>query len=132
MKLACCGDDCSFCPRYIATLNQDEHKLREIAVLWQKIGWRENIDPPETLACYGCETFNRPCEYCVRECCMEKSIENCGKCKSYPCDRIEKAFEITRMNVERFKDILSKDDYEIFIKAYFSKKENLDKVYREF
>lgn len=132
MKLACCGDDCGFCPRYDATLNQDKQKLKEIAVLWQKIGWRENIDSPETLACYGCETFNRPCEYRVRECCIEKKIENCGKCESYPCAKIEKAFEITRMNVERYKKILSKEDYEIFMKAYFLKKENLDKVNREF
>jgi len=42
------------------------------------------------------------------------------------------AFEITRNNVERYKDILSKEEYEIFMKAFFSKKENLDKVNREF
>jgi len=132
IKLASCGDDCSFCPRYNATLNKDERKLRAIAILWNKIGWRENIDPPETLVCYGCETFNRPCEYGVRECCIEKNIENCGKCESYPCDRIENAFKITRNYVEKYKDILSKEDYEIFAKAFFSKKDNLDKVNREF
>jgi hypothetical protein len=132
IKIAFCGDDCSFCPRYNATLNQNEHKLREIAILWKTIGWRENIDPPETLVCYGCDTFNGTCEYNVRECCIEKNNENCGKCESYPCDRIENAFEITRNNVEKYKDILSKEDYEIFVKAFFSKKDNLDKVNCEF
>jgi len=63
---------------------------------------------------------------------MEKKIENCGKCGSYPCDRIENAFEITRNNVEKYKDILSKEDYQIFVKAFFSKKDNLDKVNSEF
>ena len=128
IKLASCGDDCSFCPRYNATLNKDEHKLREIAILWKKIGWRKNIDPPETLACHGCDTFNGTCEYNVRECCIEKHIENCGKCESYPCDRIENAFEIARNNLKKYKDILSKEDCEIFVKAFFSKKDNLDKV----
>ena len=132
IELAFCGDDCSFCPRYNATLNQNEHKLREIAVLWKKIGWRENIDPPETLRCYGCDTFNGTCEYNVRECCIEKNIGNCGECKSYPCDKIENAFEIARNNVEKYKDILSKEDYQIFIKAFFSKQDNLDKANCEF
>ena len=128
IKLACCGDDCSSCPRYIATLNKNEDKLRGIAILWKKIGWRKNIDPPETLVCYGCDTFNETCEYGVRECCIEKNNENCGKCESYPCDKIETAFETTRNNAEKYKDILSKEDYEIFVKAFFSKKNNLDKV----
>jgi hypothetical protein len=47
-------------------------------------------------------------------------------------NRIENAFEITRNNVEKYKDILSKEDYEIFVKAFFSKKDNLDKVNCEF
>ena len=127
VKLACCGDDCGFCPRYTATLNKDEDKLREIAVLLKKIGWRKNVDPPETLVCYGCEAFNETCEYNVRECCIKKNIENCGKCENYPCDKIGNAFEITRNNAENFKRILSKEDYEIFVKAFFSKKENLEK-----
>ena len=130
-KLACCGDDCSSCPRYVATLNKNEDKLRGIAILWKKIGWRKNIDSPETLVCYGCDTFNETCEYGVRECCIENNNENCGKCESYPCDKIENAFKITRNNAEKYKAILSKEDYEIFVKAFFSKKSNLDNVNRE-
>jgi hypothetical protein len=68
----------------------------------------------------------------VRECCLEKNNENCGKCESYPCNKIDNAFEITRNNVEKYKEILSKEDYEMFAKAFFSKKDNLDKVNREF
>lgn len=131
-KLACCGDDCNFCLRYVATLNKDEDKLREIAILWKKIGWRDNIDPPETLICYGCDTFSETCEYNVRECCIEKNNENCGKCEDYPCDKIENAFRTTRNNAQKYRHILSKENYEIFEKAFFSKKENLDKVNPEF
>jgi len=44
VKLAFCGDDCNYCPRYNATLNQNEHKLREIAVLWKKsVGVKTSI-----------------------------------------------------------------------------------------
>ncbi|MFX1258194.1 MAG: DUF3795 domain-containing protein [Promethearchaeota archaeon] len=128
IKIACCGDNCSFCPRYSATLSNNDELLKEIAVLWKKIGWRDKIDPPEKLLCFGCETFNEECEYNVRGCCIEKKIENCGKCDNYPCNIIEKAFEITQINAKKFRDILSKEEYKIFKKAFFLKKENLDRV----
>ena len=62
---------------------------------------------------------------------ITKNNENCGKCEDYPCDKIENAFETTRKNAQEYLHILSKEDYEIFEKAFFSKKENLDKVNRE-
>jgi len=127
-KIACCGDACNYCPRYTATLNKDNERMKEIAILWNKIGWRESIDPPEKLVCYGCEFFEDPCEYNVKECCLEKKIENCGECSGYPCEKIKNAFEITQKNAEKFKDILSDEEYRFFEKAFFSKKENLEKV----
>jgi hypothetical protein len=125
VKLACCGDVCDLCPRYTATLSGDKEKLKAVAVLLKKVGWRDRVVSEEEVICQGCETYKGDCEFGVRECCLEKNIGNCGECDDYPCDKIQRAFEINRENAEKFKRILSSEEYEIFDRAFFSKKENL-------
>ena len=112
MKLASCGDVCNLCPRYVATLSGNKEELKKVAILLKKVGWRDEIKPPEEMICHGCQDIEQ-CEYDVKECCMEKKIENCGRCTIYPCSKIENAFEITEVNAEKFKKILSKEEYEI-------------------
>lgn len=125
MKLAYCGDVCSLCPRYIATLIGKKEELSEVAILLKKVGWRDEIKPAEEMLCHGCQDIE-VCEYDVKDCCKEKKIENCGKCSKYPCPKINKAFEITKLNAVKFKKILAKEEYELFYKAFFLKKEHLD------
>jgi len=124
-KIAYCGDCCAFCPRYIATLSGSGEKIKDVAFLMKKVGWRYNLDDPEKMKCEGCQDVEK-CEYGVKECCIERNIENCGKCIDYSCSKIEKAFEITEINAEKFKKILSKEEYDLFRKAFFLKKENLE------
>ena len=126
-KIAYCGDCCNYCPKYIATLSGSKEKLKEAAILMKKVGWRYNLDDLEKTKCEGCQDVEI-CEYGVKKCCIERNIENCGKCTDYPCSKIEKAFEITKINAEKFKKILSKEEYEMFHKAFFLKKENLEAV----
>jgi len=125
IKLAYCGDNCSKCPRYVATLSGDIEKLKESAILMKKAGWGRDMSDIEGLKCLGCQDIES-CEYGVKECCIERGIENCGQCVNYPCAQISKAFEITRGYAENFKSILSKEEYNIFHEAFFLKKENLD------
>ena len=125
-KIAYCGDNCAYCPKYSANLIGSREKLKDVAVLMKKVGWRYNLDDPEKMKCEGCQDVE-DCEYGVKECCIEKNIENCGKCVDYPCPLIESAFKITDENIEKFKKILSKEEYELFQIAYFQKKENLEK-----
>jgi hypothetical protein len=127
MKIAYCGDCCDYCPRYTATLCNSKEKLIEAAVLMKKVGWSHNINYPEKLICHGCQDIEA-CEYGVKECCMEKNIENCGICIDYPCSKIKKVFEKTRLNAVKFKKILSKKEYEIFHKAFFLKEHNLETI----
>ena len=127
MKLAYCGDCCNDCPRYIATLSGSKEKLRETALLMKKVGWTRDIDHPEKSKCHGCEDVEL-CEYRVKECCIEQDINNCGECSDYPCVKIQKAFEITQDNSEKFKMILSEEEYKMFNKAFFLKKKNLDNI----
>ncbi len=94
----------------------------------RKVGWRYNLDEPEKMVCHGCQDVEK-CEYTVKECCIEKKIENCGQCVNFPCAIINKAFKKTEDYKENFKKILTKKEYNIFQKAFFSKRENLNKIY---
>ena len=125
-KIAYCGDNCAYCPKYSSNLIGNRKKLKSVALLMKKVGWRYNLADPEKMKCRGCQEVEK-CEYGVKECCIERKVPNCGKCINYPCPIIEKAFEITEINIEKFKKILSKEEYDLFQIAYFQKKENLEK-----
>ena len=127
IKLAYCGDLCNYCPRYVATLSGNEEELKKVSKLMKKVGWSYNLEEPEKMKCLGCQDV-KSCEYNVKECCIERKLKNCGNCISYPCVKIEKAFEKTQNYAKNFKSILSPEEYEIFRKAFFLKKLNLDKV----
>ncbi|MFX1274193.1 MAG: DUF3795 domain-containing protein [Promethearchaeota archaeon] len=131
IKLAYCGDNCTACPRYVATISGSLEQLKESAKLMEKVGWGRDMENIEGLKCRGCQDIES-CEYGVKECCLEKNIENCGLCEDYPCSLINKAFEITSVNAEKFKDILTTQQYDIFHKAFFLKKEYLDKEHHNY
>ena len=131
LELAYCGDDCNLCPRYIATQNNSIEKLKEVAVLWKKAGWRENVVPPEDMVCHGCNT-ERKCIYDdIKKCALEKGIDNCGFCLDYPCGKIENVFAQTEIYVKLCKENCSKEEYELLNKAFFLKKQNMDKVHKQ-
>jgi hypothetical protein len=134
LKLGFCGDDCNVCPRYIATQSGDVEQLKKVAALWYGVGYRDKIVPPEELICRGC--FSTLCNVAylrdLRECALEKGIENCGKCGNYLCEKVLKVFEQTESFAKSIKEKCSKEEYECLQKAFFSKKENLDRVNREY
>ena len=130
LKLAFCGDDCNACPRYIATQSGDAERLKEAAAMWKRAGWRDEIVPPEEMVCHGCASV-KSCRYDdIRKCAQEKRIDNCGRCNDYPCKQIEKVFQQTESYAKLCKENCSKKDYECFQKAFFSKREKLDSIYK--
>ncbi len=131
LELAYCGDDCNLCPRYIATQSNSVEKLKEVAVLWEKVGWRQNNVPPEEMVCYGCVTVKKCIYDDIRKCAKEKGIANCGFCPDYPCGKIETVFSQTETYAKLCKKICSKEEYECLRKAFFSKKQKLDKVNKQ-
>jgi len=131
LKLGFCGDDCNVCPRYLATQSSDVEQLKKVAALWYRVGYRDKIVPPEELTCPGCSSRTWCDRMYVRECVLEKGVENCGKCGNYPCEKVLKAFEQTESFAKRIKEKCSKEEYECLRKAFFSKRENLDRVNRE-
>ena len=49
VKIASCGNDCNECPRYIATQSGDKEQLKEVAVLWRRVGYRDKIVSQEEI-----------------------------------------------------------------------------------
>jgi len=129
--LGFCGDDCNYCSRYTATQSGDVERLKEVAALWKIIGWRDTIVSPEEMVCHGCSSVNR-CTLGIKECAIGKGVDNCGKCNDYPCEKILKIFKENNLLADNCKELLSKKDNKCFQKAFFNKKERLDRAYKEF
>ncbi len=95
--IAYCGINCSECPAYIATQKNDDEARKKVAEEWQKI-FNPNIKP-EDINCDGCTSqTSRHFSYCseckIRQCGMEKKVENCAYCKEYACDKLNEFFKM--------------------------------------
>jgi hypothetical protein len=111
LKLAFCGNDCNRCKRYIATQNGLE-PLKQVAILWKRLSYRDIIEPPEKMACYGCSSAVG-CRYGIKECALENKVDNCGLCSRYPCNKIENMFQWAFQHAERMKDQCSEEEYNL-------------------
>ncbi len=125
--IAACGDKCSICPRYVATKENSTESLEYIAELWFKLGFRDIIAEPEEIKCYGCSKDNN-CMYKINSCPNLETINNCGECKSFVCSKLQQAFNNSEINRENTKATCTPDEYEVLHKAFFQKKEVLEKV----
>lgn len=121
--IAACGNDCSMCPRH---LPKSEDELRHTAELWRKIGYRDHVVSNEEISCNGCTTDNW-CRYNVIKCTTSRNISNCGQCEEYPCANIKECFEVTRSFEPACKAICTKEEYDMMSKAFFEKRENLER-----
>ncbi len=92
-----CGLPCSECGAYLATINDDDEKRREVAELWSK-EYNADIKPAD-INCESClsdsdNVFSHPkvCE--IRKCGKEKGLVSCAYCADYACDTLKKFFEM--------------------------------------
>lgn len=95
--IAYCGYICNECPVYIATRDNDNDKKIELSKQWSN---EKYTVTPEDINCLGCSPecshhfrFCGECE--IRLCGLNKKIKNCAYCNEYPCDKLNKPFEIT-------------------------------------
>lgn len=128
INLTCCGDDCNYCPRFLATQDGTPEKLKSVSELWLKCGFRDEIVANDEISCYGCTPSNK-CSHGINKCCFNKKIQNCGECIEYPCEMLNSAFEKTNIAAKNCLKICTKEEYELLYKAFFLKKQNLDKVF---
>ncbi|HTY82548.1 MAG TPA: DUF3795 domain-containing protein [Dehalococcoidales bacterium] len=130
LKTGVCGDDCNYCPRYMATLSGNEERLKDVAKMWVTAGWRKAEDAVEKIKCRGCGTV-KACGLGVKDCAAEKRVESCGECRDYPCEKMAKIFEGNQKEAPVCKKALTDSDYWLFQKAFFSKKARLDIIREE-
>lgn len=124
-RIGSCGDNCSKCPRFIATATKDSALLRQLASIWLQAGWRDRLVSPEELTCYGCATALE-CSNGVRQCAMAHSAEHCGECKNNTdCKIISAVFEKTEQSKKTCYEIFPVEIFDILDKSFFRKKENL-------
>ncbi len=88
--MAYCGLLCSDCPAYKATVADSMALRKEAAERWSEM-FKTTIKPEE-INCRGCDSnvlFSH-CKVCeIRACAKEKAVEDCGKCGSFACAKVE-------------------------------------------
>jgi hypothetical protein len=96
--IAYCGLDCSRCPTFLATQNDDDAARAETAALYaEQFGL---VFQPEDINCDGCRAlagkqigYCRVCE--IRQCCLKKGLEHCVICEQEPCEKLLKFHEFS-------------------------------------
>jgi hypothetical protein len=128
--ISVCGDVCSECPRYKATKRDRIDELEKVAQLWYKLGFRDRVVGIEEIKCTGCN--KKPdCGYGLTTCEHLKGLDNCGECELFPCPKFDEVFTKMEKGNEVCKLNCSANDYVIFKKAFFSKKEILAEIHRK-
>jgi hypothetical protein len=105
-----CGLNCSECPAFIATVNDDDELRKKTAELWSKEYGGEV--KPEDVNCDGCVSGTdrhighwHECE--MRICGQEKGVENCAFCNEFACEKLSKFFEavpVARTTLEEIRN----------------------------
>jgi hypothetical protein len=127
-----CGDECSYCPRYKATLSNDNTDLERVKELWVLFGWRKPEVSIEELKCWGCGKGNACAYQTLRDCAFGKDLQNCGMCRDYPCGLAKAAFEKTEHAFSACKSLCSGEEMDTLTKAFRYKKTNLDRIHTLF
>lgn len=127
INMGCCSDACDHCPRYIAMHSGNRDKLIEVAILWHKAGATATLLTPEEIACRGCSP-DKICPFGIAKCAFEKGLKHCGECSDYPCLILKARFDLIPKLSEDMKKVCTKEEYDLVYKAFWQKKENLDKA----
>jgi hypothetical protein len=90
-----CGLVCSECDAYIATKKNDDELARRTAGKWSEMFQKEI--KVRDIWCDGCLVGGKKCIHCrtceIRACGQQNGVENCGKCRDYPCEMLEDFFK---------------------------------------
>ena len=113
-----CGDNCAYCPRYMATQNGRIEELEKVKELWIRLGLREHDFPVKDMSCHGCKPENK-CAYTeLRACVSTKMHDNCGLCDEYPCNLIHSAFDKSERLKDRVKITCTQEERDLLQKAF--------------
>ncbi|MFQ3579922.1 MAG: DUF3795 domain-containing protein [Bacteroidales bacterium] len=129
-KISFCGDVCTECPRYVATIANDNIALKSLAELWFKLGFRPKVVDPEEIKCLGCSK-EMACSNGINDCEHLETIMNCGECDNFPCEKINAVFEKTDTVNKTCKDKCTEIEYNGLRKAFFMKRQILTEINRK-
>ena len=129
-KISFCGDVCTECPRYVATIANDTNALKSFAELWFKFGFRPKVVDPEEIKCLGCNK-EMVCSNGINDCEHLENIMNCGECDRFPCEKINTVFEKTETVNKSCKDKCTESEYIVLRKAFFMKRQILTEINRK-
>jgi len=122
-KITLCGDNCTECPRYLAST---EAELAAVAELWHRVGWRDRVVSNEEIACSGC-SFHKQCTYQLVECTKEHNVAKCNRCGEFPCEKIRAMLARSSEYEKTCRQVCTVEEYRALYKAFFRKEENLRK-----
>ncbi len=118
--LSRCGFRCDLCAAYNPNIKSFEDKKRVSAKWQQYFGFYLE---PEKIGCDGCignsPTLDANCP--VRPCLNERQLENCAYCPDFDCEKIKPRMDAL-VDWQDKLDEIPKEDYELFIKPYESRK----------
>ena len=123
-----CGDNCSLCPRYIATQKNDENELAEVAELWYRLGFRDTVISNEDIRCSGCSR-NKVCGYNITSCEHLGENKNCGECERFPCEIINTVFKKTEQYAVTCHNKCTEKLYEQLFQAFYMKEDILTAIH---
>ena len=91
-----CGLNCTECPAFLATQNDDDDIRKKTAEQWSK---QYNCEmKPEDINCDGCVSASdrhighwEECE--MRKCGQEKNVKNCAYCDDFACEKLNEFFK---------------------------------------
>jgi len=127
MLISICGDICSECPRYKATINNDKKELQGVAKTWFELGFRDRIVNIEEIKCHGCNK-QKPCSYGLNDCTYLEGKDNCGECDTFRCEKLKAVFEKSALVDKQIKCKCKGEDFLYFKRIFFSKEEILSEI----
>jgi hypothetical protein len=127
LRISICGDVCSECPRYKATLANDISALERVADLWYRTGLRDRVVSPDEIKCAGCSK-EKVCAHGVNSCEHLGKKENCGECDYFPCEKIEMVFKKTDDFNKNCKGKCTYEEYLELSESFLNKRQVLNEI----
>ena len=93
--IAYCGLDCTQCPTFTATRENDDAARETVAKQWSKM-FQMNLTAKD-INCDGCKSgTGRLFGHClnceIKKCAAAKELDNCASCEEYACENLEAFF----------------------------------------
>lgn len=123
-EITLCGDNCAYCPRKKAVTAK---QLHEVAELWYRVGWREEVVRNSEICCNGCSS-HKDCTYGLVDCTNEHKVNQCSECGEFPCEKIDVMVQQMKRYEKTCKEQCTKEEFTILEKSFFQKERNIFRI----